>query len=142
MRTSIVTAVTHDGKGVMISGKEVHLLKNREIFMALRKIAILEGAHDKYASVSYQENDGGEELLNFRTPDAQKKFLAERAKEKKAQADRIAKLNDEDAVRHKPDIDLQEKRKAEKEAEIAAIRRTTAPFGYGKDGKPLTEPAK
>src|ERR1017187_10268767 len=110
MRTSIVTAVTHDVKGVLISGKEVHLLKNREAFMELRKICILEGAHDKYASVSYQESDGGEELLNFRTPDAQKKFLAERAKERKAQADRIAKLNDEDAKRKKPDIDLQEKR--------------------------------
>ena len=143
MRTSIVTAVTHDGKGVLISGKEVHLLKNREIFMELRKTAILDGSHEKYASVSYQENDGGEELLNFRTPSAQKKHNDERAKEKKAQADRISKLNDEDAKRNVPDIDLQERRKAEKEKEIADIRRTEAPYGYEKDGKtPRTKPAE
>lgn len=92
MRTAIITAVGHDGKSVMLSGKEIPLLKQRESFMQLRKVAIMDGSHEKYREVSYQENDGSEELLTFRTPEAQKKHLEARAKEK---ADHAAQVKAE-----------------------------------------------
>jgi uncharacterized membrane protein len=117
MRTSIITAVGHDGKGVLISGKEVGLLKNIELFKEFRKIAVLDGSHEDYASVSHQENDGSEQLLNFRTPDAHKKHLAERGKEKKAHADAIAAQAESEAkpraAAPAPDVEAEEKKAAE-----------------------------
>lgn len=127
MRTSIITAVGHDGKGVLISGKEVGLLKNIELFKEFRKIAVLDGSHEDYASVSHQENDGSEQLLNFRTPDAHKKHLAEREKEKKAHADAVAAEKESEgkprAAAPPADIEAEEKAAAEREKEIIAKRK-------------------
>lgn len=85
MRTAITTAVTHEGNGVLISGKEVSLLDQQKAFRLLKGLAVTSGAHEKYASVSYQENDGVEELLRFRTPLAQKEHDARRASERQEQ---------------------------------------------------------
>lgn len=83
MRTAITTAITHAGQGVLLSGKEVPLLKQRDLYLQFRKQAILEGAHPQYKEISLQESDGHEELLTFRSPAAQKQHLDLRAKEKK-----------------------------------------------------------
>jgi len=82
MRTAIISGLTHAGKGVLISGKEVPLLKQLEVFNTFRKGAITNGAHPEFKEVSYQENDGYEQLLTFRTPEDQKKHEARRAEEK------------------------------------------------------------
>jgi len=82
MRTAIISGLTHAGKGVLISGKEVPLLKQLEIFNTFRKGAITNGAHPEFKEVSYQENDGYEQLLTFRTPEDQKKHESRRAEEK------------------------------------------------------------
>ena len=90
MRTAIITAVTHEGKGVLVSGKEVGLIKQLEIFKGFRKAAYEAGSHEQYAEVSFQENDNGEEIIRFRTPADQKKHVAARAQEKKEHATSVA----------------------------------------------------
>ena len=138
MRTSIITAVGHDGKGVLISGKEVGLLKNLETFKDFRRIAVMDGAHENYSSVSHQENDGPEQLLNFRTPDAQKKHAEARAAEKKVHAEALeAQAKMEANPRAEIDADAQKKRDEEHAADLAAKPKAAAPKGYNKKGEPI-----
>ena len=103
MRTAIITAVTHDGKGVLVSGKEIGLIKQLEIFKGFRKAAHEAGSHEQYAEVSFQENDNGEEIIRFRTPADQKKHLAARAQEKKEHAESIAAQEQADKEPAKPE---------------------------------------
>jgi hypothetical protein len=98
MRTAIITGLTHAGKGVLLSGKETPLLKQIDIFKTFRKGAILDGSHPEYREVSYQENDGSEELLTFLTPAAKKEYLESREKEKQAHAAQLAAHSEREGI--------------------------------------------
>ena len=115
MRTAIISGLTHAGKGVLISGKEVPLLKQMEVFNTFRKGAITNGSHPEFKEVSYQENDGYEQLLTFRTPEAQKQHEAARAAEKERHQKQIAAEKAREGI-HRPDKAAADKAAADKAA--------------------------
>lgn len=68
MRTATTLAITHDGKEVLLAGRTVGLLDQKEL---VKKIRHSEGGarfHKEYASLTYQESDGHVQEFRFLSP--------------------------------------------------------------------------
>jgi hypothetical protein len=90
-RTAITTALKHDRKTcVLIAGKSVSLLDQRKNFQQMKAPPLM---HSDFCEVSYQESDGPEHVIRFRSPKDQAAHDAERAAEKKRQDEFAAKAN-------------------------------------------------
>lgn len=127
MRTAVTLAKKHDGKEVLVFGRQTPVEKQKANINRLQG----ERSHDTYQEVTYQESDGGVRTLRFQSAadyEKEQAAIAESEAEAKklrdAQELRIARKKQEDAERlakeHKERADKIEadaKEAAKKEAE-------------------------
>ncbi|MDE2102230.1 MAG: hypothetical protein KGL39_33600 [Patescibacteria group bacterium] len=73
---------------MLLAGRSVNILKQKADF---RKFKLAGRSHAEYAEVAYQENDGFQVLVRFRSPEQQKAQDAIRTKETAAEKAQVAK---------------------------------------------------
>lgn len=113
MRTAKTVAETHDGKEVLVFGRKVPVMEQQQAFRDLQG----QESHPEFAIVTYQERDGVERILRFRTADEQKAHEEARASERKAHKEFIegSKKRAEEAT-----AKASEEAKKKTEAEVEA----------------------
>lgn len=85
-RSAILTAITHDGKDILLAGRTKPLTEVRRMFQDIRGTE----HHKDYRSVSYQESDGMEQVRHFRTAKEQEALKLAQKKADEDTAKRIA----------------------------------------------------
>lgn len=127
-RTAIMVGLMHDRKkSVLLFGRETNLLQQRDEFRKLKAPPLV---NKDFCEVTYQESDGHEQIIRFRSPDEHEAFEADRKKRQKEIDDFAKKAAD----------DLKKKRKKLAQPPEADLREVKAESGTNAP-KPPAPPA-